>query len=143
MGNKQGSVAVLPSYEQAVTTLTGPDVEGVRNNFRELRWVFRCPTESLRQNHQAIVSEPDSNSFELCLCVLMWTVFCCSGGRDAISIDALPLAPLPNAAYLKKHVIPKLFMALDYKKDGVIDYEEYISAIALLRKGAIEEKAKC
>eukprot|EP01031_Cornospumella_fuschlensis_P037941 gene37941-46094_t len=101
MGNKQGSVAALPSYEQAVTTLTGPDVEGVRTNFRDL-----------------------------------------SGGRDAISIDSIPQAPLPNSGYLKKHVIPKLFVALDYKKDGVLDYEEYISAIALLRKGTIEDKAK-
>lgn len=42
--------------------------------------------------------------------------------------------------YIRKYILPRLFHVIDTKKDGVIDFEEYLSAIALFRIGTTEEK---
>ena len=44
--------------------------------------------------------------------------------------------------YLRKHLLPRLFHTMDTKKDGVIDFEEFVSAVALFRIGTTEEKIK-
>ena len=46
------------------------------------------------------------------------------------------------AAYPKKHVLPRLFHTMDTKRDGVLDFEEFLSAVALFRCGSTEEKIK-
>lgn len=40
-------------------------------------------------------------------------------------------------------MLPRLFTVFDTKKDGVIDFEEYLCAIALFRLGSADEKIKC
>lgn len=47
-----------------------------------------------------------------------------------------------NIGYVRKHVFPRLFTVFDTKKDGVIDFEEYLCAIALFRLGTADEKIK-
>jgi Ca2+-binding EF-hand superfamily protein len=42
--------------------------------------------------------------------------------------------------YVRKYILPRLFHVIDTKRDGLIDFEEYISAIALFRIGTTEEK---
>ena len=42
--------------------------------------------------------------------------------------------------YVRKYVLPRLFHVIDTKRDGVVDFEEYLSAIALFRVGSTEEK---
>jgi Ca2+-binding EF-hand superfamily protein len=39
-------------------------------------------------------------------------------------------------------IIPRILKAIDIKKDGVIDFEEYLCALILLRFGSPEEKLK-
>ena len=39
-------------------------------------------------------------------------------------------------------MIPKLFAIIDSKKDNVIDFEEYVCAVALFRLGSTEEKIR-
>jgi hypothetical protein len=36
-----------------------------------------------------------------------------------------------------------MFLALDIKKDGVIDFEEYLCAVTVFRSGTLDDKAKC
>jgi Ca2+-binding EF-hand superfamily protein len=42
--------------------------------------------------------------------------------------------------YVRKYILPRLFHVIDTKRDGLLDIEEYISAIALFRIGSTEEK---
>ena len=42
--------------------------------------------------------------------------------------------------YMRKYILPRLFHVIDTKKDGVIDFEEYVCAIALFRIGSTEDK---
>ena len=42
--------------------------------------------------------------------------------------------------YIRKYILPRLFHVIDTKRDGLLDIEEYISAIALFRIGSTEEK---
>jgi len=66
-----------------------------------------------------------------------------SRGFEAISLVNLgQLSTTKSVQYLRKHLLPRLFAAVDTKKDGLIDFEEYISALALFRVGSNEEKIK-
>jgi hypothetical protein len=50
-----------------------------------------------------------------------------------------------NAAcskYIRKHIFPRLFGVVDQRRDSVIDFEEYLSAVALFRVGSTEEKIR-
>ena len=50
-----------------------------------------------------------------------------------------------NAAtesYIRKHILPRLFAVMDGKKDNVLDFEEYVCAVALFRIGTTEEKIR-
>ena len=64
-----------------------------------------------------------------------------SRGRDILSLSSFVEAS-KCAAYPKKHVLPRLFGAIDTKRDGVLDFEEYLCAVALFRVGSTEEKIK-
>ncbi len=44
--------------------------------------------------------------------------------------------------YVRKHILPRLFAVMDGKKDNVIDFEEYVCAVALFRIGTTEEKIR-
>jgi Ca2+-binding EF-hand superfamily protein len=48
----------------------------------------------------------------------------------------------PTAPYIRKHILPRLFAVIDGKKDNVIDFEEYVCAVALFRIGTTEEKIR-
>ena len=48
-----------------------------------------------------------------------------------------------NSSYIRKHILPRLFHVFDSKKDGVLDLDEYCSAVALFRAGPLDEKIKC
>ena len=52
------------------------------------------------------------------------------------------LVAVPSSQYIRKHVLPRLFAAMDAKRDNVIDFEEYVCAVALFRIGSTEEKIK-
>ena len=50
-----------------------------------------------------------------------------------------------NAAtesYIRKHILPRLFAVMDGKKDNILDFEEYVCAVALFRIGTTEEKIR-
>ena len=49
---------------------------------------------------------------------------------------------VPSSQYIRKNVLPKLFITIDTKKDNVIDFEEYVCAVALFRIGSTEEKIR-
>jgi hypothetical protein len=49
---------------------------------------------------------------------------------------------VPSSQYIRKHVLPRLFAAMDSKRDQVIDFEEYVCAVALFRAGSTEDKIK-
>ena len=49
---------------------------------------------------------------------------------------------VPSSQYIRKHVLPRLFAAMDSKRDQVIDFEEYVCAVALFRIGSTEAKIK-
>ena len=48
-----------------------------------------------------------------------------------------------NYAYVRKYVLPRVFLLFDTKKDGAIDFDEYLCAVALFRAGTVEDKIKC
>jgi len=45
--------------------------------------------------------------------------------------------------YAQRHVHPRIFNAFDTKRDGVIDFEEYLCGVTVFRAGGAEEKMKC
>jgi hypothetical protein len=47
-----------------------------------------------------------------------------------------------NSEYQRKYFLPRIFTVVDSKKDGLIDFEEFLSAVALFRVGSIEDKIK-
>ena len=49
---------------------------------------------------------------------------------------------VPSSQYIRKNVLPKLFITIDTKKDNVIDFEEYVCAVALFQIGSTEEKIR-
>ena len=53
------------------------------------------------------------------------------------------MTAIPNYHYCRKYILPKLFLALDTKRDGVLDAEEYISAICFFRFCPIEDQIRC
>lgn len=66
-----------------------------------------------------------------------------SRGYEAISLANLhQMSTTKCVQYLRKYLLPRLFTAMDTKKDGLIDIEEYVSALALFRVGSNEEKIK-
>jgi len=50
--------------------------------------------------------------------------------------------PCKCSQYVRKFLLPRLFLAIDTKKDGYIDFEEYLCAMTTFKKGAIDDKIK-
>ena len=53
----------------------------------------------------------------------------------AINVDKI-------TSYSRHHMLPKLFIIIDTKKDSFLDFEEYLCALALFRFGTFEEKMR-
>jgi hypothetical protein len=47
-----------------------------------------------------------------------------------------------HSPYIRSHFLPRLFRVIDIKKDDGIDFEEYLSAVALVRVGKNEERLR-
>ena len=66
--------------------------------------------------------------------------------RFVLTRRAFP--PLPHkqyakcTVYAKRHILPRFFSTMDVKKDGVVDFEEFLCAVALFRVGSTEDKIK-
>ncbi len=45
--------------------------------------------------------------------------------------------------YAQRNVHPRIFNAFDTKRDGVIDFEEYLCGVTVFRADGVEEKMKC
>lgn len=65
-----------------------------------------------------------------------------SQNHDFIPLQAFLQISFVCSPYLRKHLFPRFFRILDSKRDGYLDFEEYVSAIALFRVGTNEEKIK-
>lgn len=66
-----------------------------------------------------------------------------SQSQPSITYERFSKSNPRQSDYVRKRVLPRVFNTLDTKKDGIIDWEEYISAIAVFRHGTIEDKIKC
>lgn len=68
----------------------------------------------------------------------------CSNGQTNINVINLTSFTEKSTCtpYMSKFVLPKLFTLIDTKKDGVIDFEEFICASSLMKFGNPEEKVK-
>ena len=65
--------------------------------------------------------------------------------NDSITLSSFTANCQVHAAtesYIRKHILPRLFAVMDGKKDNVLDFEEYVCAVALFRIGTTEEKIR-
>ena len=66
-----------------------------------------------------------------------------SNGADVINYDNFVKSiKSPNIPYLRKYVLVRIFTLFDTKKDNVLDFEEYISAICFFRINSTEDQIK-
>jgi hypothetical protein len=49
---------------------------------------------------------------------------------------------VPSSQYVRKYVLPRIFTTVDLKKDNLIDFEEYVCAVALFRVGTTDDKIR-
>lgn len=66
-----------------------------------------------------------------------------SGGQETINLAGLVQRASSSSAYCQRQICPRIFNVIDTKKDGVIDFEEYLCAVAVFRSNVVDEKAKC
>eukprot|EP00598_Pedospumella_elongata_P008564 CAMPEP_0184995712 /NCGR_PEP_ID=MMETSP1098-20130426/53720_1 /TAXON_ID=89044 /ORGANISM="Spumella elongata, Strain CCAP 955/1" /LENGTH=123 /DNA_ID=CAMNT_0027522015 /DNA_START=21 /DNA_END=389 /DNA_ORIENTATION=+ len=66
-----------------------------------------------------------------------------SNGQATISASAFGKKTSTFGPYAQRHVHPRIFNAFDTKRDGVIDFEEYLCVVTVFRAGGAEEKMKC
>jgi Ca2+-binding EF-hand superfamily protein len=63
--------------------------------------------------------------------------------KEYLDINTLTLLNSEKlSSYTLKHLLSKLFAIVDSKKDALIDFEEYLCALALFRFGTVDEKMK-
>ena len=56
----------------------------------------------------------------------------------------LSQSPCPSCkSYFKSRVAPRMFLVIDTKKDDVVDFEEFLCAVAVFLLGSTEDKIKC
>mmetsp|Transcript_18577 Transcript_18577/g.17896 ORF Transcript_18577/g.17896 Transcript_18577/m.17896 type:complete len:200 (+) Transcript_18577:238-837(+) len=49
---------------------------------------------------------------------------------------------VPSSQFVRKYVLPRIFTTVDLKKDNLIDFEEYVCAVALFRVGTTDDKIR-
>eukprot|EP01033_Poteriospumella_lacustris_P007570 gene7570-5442_t len=63
-----------------------------------------------------------------------------SENAETISLDAFCRLPsVLNSTYFRKYIFPKFFAALDFKKDSVLDQEEFMCAVAFFRSSSLDD----
>lgn len=66
-----------------------------------------------------------------------------SQDKDTITYNNFVQIPTAkNAAYCQKYIWPRLFSAIDAKKTGAIDFEDFLRAVALFRLGTVDDQIK-
>lgn len=51
--------------------------------------------------------------------------------------------PASFGSYAQRHVHPRIFNTFDTKRDGSIDFEEYLCGVTVFRSGSVDDKLKC
>jgi len=51
--------------------------------------------------------------------------------------------PASFGSYAQRHVHPRIFSTFDTKRDGSIDFEEYLCGVTVFRSGSVDDKLKC
>jgi len=131
MGSKV--VSPFPTYEVALANLNEMEITHLRGEFRKMSSGSggggNRGRQQQQQHHHGEVATVASLA-EHIRNVYNSNNSCSSSGGSSLNM------------LLHKRVLPRLFAAMDTKKDGVLDVEEYISAVALFRVGSTEEKIK-
>jgi len=66
-----------------------------------------------------------------------------SGASGVISITMFAKVNEAQSPYIRREVLPRLFSALDLKKNGVVTFEEYLCVLTVFRSGTLDNKLKC
>eukprot|EP01039_Chlorochromonas_danica_P006578 gene6578-7268_t len=61
---------------------------------------------------------------------------------ESLDIGSFAKALMHNGPYIQKHILPRIFACCDMNKDGMLDVEEYVCAVALFRFGSLDEKCR-
>ena len=165
MGNKTSSP--FPTYESACNHLNPMEISHLKKSFKhishnsetvtlssfsQVRWFYPMmipiPTERLLKWISWDV-QPARSCLLFCqtkfLYGIMWFQFRCDNESCPESSSIMQqhcTVAAPSSQYIRKHVLPRLFAAMDTKRDHVIDFEEYVCAVALFRIGSTEDKIK-
>lgn len=128
MGNKSSSP--LPSYDEARANLDDSELRHIKDMFIRIGG--------------------GRSGVDLASFVELTSPLQCTPAEDVSS--STPNLPRGTAVVAKRpsntmriglpSVLEKLFAVVDTKKDGVIDYEEYVCVVALFRVGSMEDKVK-
>lgn len=147
MGNKLSS-SPFPSYEAASTQYSVTEMREMKAKFEALRYhhkfdyftwlafILLIFTPVLQQQPRNYIC------LYICkglFCVYNWVM------RLQWHIQQLYTSQRQASfgSYAHRHVHPRIFSTFDTKRDGSIDFEEYLCGVTVFRTGTIEDKLKC
>jgi Ca2+-binding EF-hand superfamily protein len=126
MGNKGSLASPFPSYETALAHLTPAEVQHLGNSFK-----------SMSRGRDALTLQ---GFLEVGL--QSWALYH-NASFSPVLFFFLPHKQYAKCtSYAKRHILPRLFSTIDVKKDGLVDFEEFLCAVALFRVGSNEDKIK-
>mmetsp|Transcript_11161 Transcript_11161/g.24792 ORF Transcript_11161/g.24792 Transcript_11161/m.24792 type:complete len:118 (-) Transcript_11161:17-370(-) len=66
-----------------------------------------------------------------------------SGGSEVLSLPNFVKSLSAHSSYAQRELAPRLFSALNLKRNGSLTFEEYLCGLTVFRSGTQDNKIKC